>query len=81
MKKEPIKHPDYYGGEDDPYEAIKVIEAWDLNFSLGNVLKYVNRAGKKSEDPMKDLQKAAEYLEFEIKRLARIREASKYDFK
>ena len=81
MKKEAIKHPDYYGGKDNPYEAIKVIEAWGLNFSLGNVLKYINRAGKKSDEPIKDLKKAAEYLEYEIKRLTRIEEESKYDFK
>ena len=42
-----VDHPDYYGGEDNPYEAIKIIEAYDLNFSLGNVIKYVLRAGKK----------------------------------
>jgi len=39
--------PDHYGGTDNPYEAIKVIEAWNLNFSLGNALKYICRAGKK----------------------------------
>ena len=37
----------HYGDKADPYEAIKVIRAWGLNFSLGNVLKYVARAGKK----------------------------------
>lgn len=81
MKKEAIKHPDHYGGKDNPYEAIKVIEAWDLNFSLGNVLKYINRAGKKSNNPIEDLKKAVEYLEYEIKRLTRIKKESKYDFK
>jgi hypothetical protein len=25
-----INHPEHYGGEDDPYEAIKVAEAWQL---------------------------------------------------
>lgn len=57
-----INHPAYYGG-DTVYEAIKVIEAWGLNFSLGNCVKYISRAGKK--DPTKlveDLQKAAFYL-------------------
>ena len=71
MKKEAVDHPDHYGGKDNQYEAIKVIEAWALNFSLGNVLKYINRSGKKSDDPLEDLQKAAQYLGFEIARLER----------
>lgn len=63
-KKENVNHPDHYGGETNIYEVIKVIEAWDLNFHLGNVIKYVSRAGKK--DPTKtleDLRKAQWYLE------------------
>ena len=60
----------YYGGEDNPYEAIKVIEAWDLNFSLGNAVKYVARAGKKTDNPIEDLNKARAYLNYEIARLA-----------
>jgi len=65
--KEAVDHPSHYGGADNPYEAIKVIEAWDLGFNLGNAVKYMSRAGKK--DPMKrleDLQKARWYLEREI---------------
>ena len=49
MSKDMIDHPNHYGGKDDQYEAIKVIESWDLGFHLGNVLKYINRAGKKGE--------------------------------
>ncbi len=64
-----VDHPDNYGGKENDYEAIKVIEAWGLNFSLGNVLKYINRSGKKSEDPIEDLEKASKYLNFEIKRM------------
>ncbi len=78
MKKEAVEHPSHYGGEKNPYEAIKVIEAWDLNFSLGNVLKYMSRAGKKSDNILEDLKKAAWYLNREIKR---IEDASKYNFK
>jgi hypothetical protein len=58
----PVDHPSHYGG-DTVYEAIKVIEAWGLDFSLGNAVKYISRAGKK--DPTKlveDLTKAAWYL-------------------
>jgi hypothetical protein len=64
---ESVEHPTYYGGPDDPYEAIKVIEAWGMGFNLGNALKYICRAGKK--DPAKvveDLKKAAFYLDREI---------------
>ena len=60
--KEKVNHPDHYGGEGNPYEAIKVIEAWDLNFHLGNVVKYISRAGKKSENNIEDLKKAEWYL-------------------
>jgi hypothetical protein len=63
----PVSHPSHYGGEDNPYEAIKVINAHDLNFCLGNAIKYVLRAGKKESDTKKqDLEKAIQYLQFEI---------------
>ena len=60
-----VNHPTHYGGESNPYEAIKVIEAWQLGFNLGNVIKYVSRAGKKG-DTLEDLRKAAWYLQREI---------------
>jgi hypothetical protein len=59
---EKVNHPDHYGGESNLYEAIKVIEAWDLNFHLGNVVKYISRAGKKSKNSIEDLKKAEWYL-------------------
>ena len=43
--KEMVNHPNHYGGEDNIYEAIKVIDAWELGFSLGNTVKYISRAG------------------------------------
>ena len=65
--KEMVNHPSHYGGEDNPYEAIKVIEAWDLDFCLGNVVKYISRAGKKNKECLlEDLEKAAWYLNREI---------------
>lgn len=64
-----VNHPDHYGGEDNPYEAIKVVEAWELGFNLGNTVKYIARAGKKSKDLVKDLKKAAWYLRREIDKL------------
>lgn len=65
-----VNHPAHYGGEDNPYEAIKVIEAWGLGFCLGNTVKYIARAGRKGS-ALEDLQKAAWYLNREIERLKR----------
>lgn len=65
---EQVNHPEHYGGGDNPYEAIKIIEALNLNFHLGNTLKYISRAGKKEpEKVLQDLRKAAWYLDREIK--------------
>lgn len=64
-----IDHPAHYGGEDDPFEAIKVIDAWGLGFCLGNALKYIRRAGlKEGESRRKDLEKALWYIRHEIDR-------------
>ena len=62
-----VNHPNHYGGEDNTYEAIKVIEAWDLDFHLGNTVKYISRAGKKGADKeLQDLKKSLWYLERKI---------------
>ena len=57
--------PDYYksGG----MEALDVIDAFDLNFNLGNAFKYIARAGKKG-DKAEDLRKAVTYLNREIEK-------------
>jgi hypothetical protein len=49
-------------------EPIAAIEAWQLGFHLGCVVKYVCRAGRKG-DKVEDLQKARWYLDREIARL------------
>lgn len=64
-----VDHPAHYGG-DSVYETIKVIEAWGLDFNLGNAVKYISRAGKK--DPSKsveDLKKAIWYINHSIERI------------
>lgn len=61
-----VNHPQHYGGANNPYEAIKVIEAWDLGFCLGNTVKYISRAGRKTNNRLEDLRKAAWYLNREI---------------
>jgi hypothetical protein len=62
-RPDPVNHPPHYkaGG----VETIDFIEAKDLNYRLGNVVKYVTRAGKKG-DPIEDLKKARWYLDREI---------------
>lgn len=58
-----VDHPQHYGGEADPYEVIKVIEAWGMGFCDGNVVKYMRRAGEKpGTDELEDLEKARWYL-------------------
>jgi Protein of unknwon function (DUF3310) len=62
-----VTHPSHYGGKDNPHEAIKVITSWGLGFNLGNVVKYISRAGKKDpEKVIQDLEKARFYLDYEI---------------
>lgn len=55
-----VHHPKHYGGKDNPYEAIKVIEAKDFSFIEGNVLKYLFRY--KDKNGIEDLWKAHWYL-------------------
>ena len=65
--KEAVNHPSHYGGEDDPFETIKVIEARGWGFHLSTAYRYLDRAGKK--DPAKeveDLQKAIWYIKRRI---------------
>ena len=70
MSKDKVYHPDYYGGKGNPTEAIKVIDAWQLGFCLGNVVKYISRAGKKSKQTeIEDLEKAAFYLNHHIQKI------------
>jgi hypothetical protein len=73
---EAVNHPDHYGGADNPYEVIKVLEAWltreefigALKF---NIIKYNARALKKNGE--QDYAKAAwysAYLDDFVKRTA-----------
>jgi hypothetical protein len=79
LLKSQVNNPSHYGGKDNPYEAIKVIEAWGLNFHLGNTVKYLSRMGKKEgEASNKDLLKAQWYLDREVKNKTK-KELSKPD--
>ena len=69
-KKELVTHPEHYGGEDNPYEVVKIAEATgiDKDAYLFNVLKYIVRSGKKDDNPpVQDLKKALFYLDRRIK--------------
>lgn len=70
-REDAVNHPSHYTSCGAAYETIKVIEAWGLGFHLGNVVKYISRAGKK--DPTKeleDLKKARWYLDRAIEKEA-----------
>lgn len=66
--KEQVNHPDHY--KSGKFEVIEIIEEFNLGFNLGNLIKYVLRAGKKN-NTVEDLKKAIKYLEFEIAKLDR----------
>lgn len=58
-------NPSYY--KHNGFEVIQLTET--LPFNLGNVVKYVARAGKKG-DLLEDLSKASWYLQREIERVS-----------
>ena len=67
---EAVDHPKHYNAHPSGVECIDVVR--HMNFNLGNVVKYLWRAGEK--DPAKhleDLKKAAWYLNDEIERLSK----------
>lgn len=67
---EAVDHPAHYNAHPSGIECIDVVR--HMNFNLGNVVKYLWRAGEK--DPAKhleDLKKAAWYLNDEIERLSK----------
>lgn len=60
-----VNHPSHYNV--GKIEVIDAIEAWELNFSLGNAVKYIARADHKGQ-PIEDLEKARWYIDREIER-------------
>ena len=68
MKELTQINPSYYHA--GTIEAIDFIESFNFNFNLGNVIKYIARAGnKQGEDYLTALSKAEWYLHREIKRV------------
>ena len=74
MNGEKINHPEHYKG--NKYEAIDIIDDYQLGFNLGNAVKYILRAGKKG-DIAEDLKKAKWYIEHEICKLMNEQEERK----
>lgn len=61
-----IGHPNHYC-QGRKYEPKDVIRDWELNFNLGNAVKYISRNGRKEgNSSLQDLKKARQYLDFEI---------------
>lgn len=69
---DPVSHPSHYTY--GKIETIDYIEDKGLGFNLGNVVKYVSRAGHK-DDIVQDLEKARWYLDREITRLKKERDS------
>lgn len=72
--REDVKSPSYYNAHPSGVECIQIAKHYD--FCIGNVLKYIWRAGLKSESGMsalekqiEDLKKARVYLDFELEML------------
>ena len=72
MEHNAVKSPKHYT-EGRRFEPKDVIRDWGLNFNLGSALKYIARAGRKG-DPVEDLEKAREYLSFEVEAIKAERE-------
>lgn len=66
VSSDAVNHPTHY--HPDTIEAIEVIEAWNLGFNLGNVIKYIARCEHK-ENKRQDLEKALFYLTREVEKL------------
>ncbi len=61
--KETVDHPEHYN---KGIEVIDFIDSWDLDFTAGNIIKYVARH-KHKDNPLEDLKKAKWYLDRLIK--------------
>jgi len=71
-KSDAVNHPKHYTSHPSGVECITVTE--HMGFNIGNAVKYLWRAGMKSDDPIQDLEKAEWYIKREICRLRKARE-------
>lgn len=66
---DPVNHPKHYNAHPAGIECVTVAE--HMGFNIGNAIKYLWRAGLKTENPIEDLEKARWYIEREIGRLCK----------
>lgn len=69
---DPVNHPAHYKSHPSGIEVIEITE--HMNFTLGNVVKYVLRSEHKGNQ-LEDLKKARWYLDREISRLEKAQRA------
>lgn len=82
QKSDSVNHPAHYNSHPSGIECIEI--ARHHNFNIGNTIKYIWRAGLKSEEGMEDtdkqvedLNKAIWYLKDEIKRITKLNDKTK----
>ena len=78
-----VNYPPHYRAHASGVECIQITE--HMNFCLGNAIKYIWRAGVKSQDPVEDLSKAVWYINREIAKIEknqeeRVRELVRYEY-
>lgn len=67
LEHDPVNKPAHYRAHPSGVECIQITE--HMNFCLGNAVKYIWRAGLKTDDPIVDLEKARWYIDRELERL------------
>ena len=67
VESDDVNHPKHYTSHPSGVECIAITE--HFGFNVGNAIKYLWRAGLKTDDPITDLEKAAWYVAREIQRL------------
>ena len=82
QKSDSVNHPAHYNSHPSGIECIEI--ARHHNFNIGNTIKYLWRAGLKSEEGMEytdkqveDLNKAIWYIKDEIKRITKLNDKTK----
>lgn len=82
QKTDNVNHPSHYNSHPSGIECIEI--ARHHNFNIGNTIKYLWRAGLKSEEGMEDtdkqvedLNKAIWYIQDEIKRITEFNNTKK----
>ena len=82
QKTDNVNHPSHYNSHPSGIECIEI--ARHHNFNIGNTIKYIWRAGLKSEEGMEDtdkqvedLNKAIWYIKDEIKRITEFNNTKK----